>query len=48
LILNAAGDARVFGSGLLAGNAVHEECERVAALIDPTFSINAMWTTAGG
>src|SRR5882724_214029 len=30
------------GSGLLAGNAVHEECERVAALINPTFSINAI------
>jgi len=30
------------GSGLLAGNAVHEECERVASLIDPMFSINAI------
>jgi nickel-dependent lactate racemase len=30
------------GPGLLVGNAVHEECERVAALIDPTFSINAI------
>jgi nickel-dependent lactate racemase len=30
------------GAGLLDGNAVHEECERVAALIDPVFSINAM------
>ncbi|MDX6531444.1 MAG: lactate racemase [Blastocatellia bacterium] len=29
-------------AGLLDGNAVHEECERVAALIDPVFSINAM------
>jgi nickel-dependent lactate racemase len=39
LILNAAGGV---GAGLLDGNAVHEECERVAALIDPVFSINAM------
>ena len=30
------------GSGLLNGNAVSEECERVAALIDPAFSINAI------
>jgi nickel-dependent lactate racemase len=27
---------------LLAGNAVSEECERVAALIDPAFAINAI------
>jgi nickel-dependent lactate racemase len=30
------------GSGLLNGNAVSEACERVAALIDPAFSINAI------
>ena len=30
------------GTGLLAGNAVHEECERVAQLIDPSFSINSV------
>jgi lactate racemase len=30
------------GSGMLEGNAVHEECERVAALISPAFSINAI------
>jgi nickel-dependent lactate racemase len=30
------------GSGLLTGNAVSEECERVAALIDPAFLINAI------
>lgn len=30
------------GIGMLEGNAVHEECERVAALIRPTFSINAI------
>ena len=28
------------GTGLLDGNAVHEECERIAELINPTFSIN--------
>lgn len=30
------------GTGLLDGNAVHEECERVAALIAPAFSINTI------
>jgi lactate racemase len=30
------------GSGLLNANAVSEVCERVAALIDPAFSINAI------
>jgi len=30
------------GTGLLDGNAVNQECERVAAIIDPMFSINAM------
>jgi len=30
------------GAGRLNGNAVHEECERVAAMIDPAFSINAI------
>lgn len=30
------------GIGMLEGNAVHEECERVAALIGPAFSINAI------
>ncbi len=30
------------GSGLLNGNAVSEACERVATLIDPAFSINAI------
>ena len=28
------------GIGMLEGNAVHEECERIAALIGPAFSIN--------
>lgn len=30
------------GAGLLKGNAVSDECERVAAMIDPAFSINAI------
>ena len=30
------------GSGLLAGNAVHEECERIAALIKPSFGVNSI------
>src|SRR5687767_1402322 len=27
---------------MLDGNAIHEECERVTALIDPAFSINTV------
>src|SRR5436305_15063306 len=30
------------GAGLLDGNAVSDECERVAAMIEPAFSINAI------
>jgi lactate racemase len=30
------------GTGWLDGNAVNEECERIAAMIDPAFSINAI------
>jgi nickel-dependent lactate racemase len=30
------------GTALLDGNAVHEECERVAQLIDPCFGINSV------
>src|SRR5712692_5907446 len=30
------------GAGLLDGNAVSEECERVAAMIDPAFIVNAI------
>lgn len=30
------------GTGLLDGNAVNEECERIAAMIEPVFSINAI------
>lgn len=30
------------GTGLLDGNAVHEECERIAAMIKPRFCINSV------
>jgi nickel-dependent lactate racemase len=30
------------GTGLLDGNAVHEECERIAALVEPAFGVNAI------
>lgn len=30
------------GTGLLEGNAVHEECERIAAMVKPTFAINTV------
>jgi nickel-dependent lactate racemase len=30
------------GTGLLDGNAVHEECERVAAMIAPCFAVNSV------
>jgi lactate racemase len=36
------GRRRGVGTGLLDGNAVNEECERVAAMIDPAFSINSI------
>jgi nickel-dependent lactate racemase len=37
------GDRRAgVGTGKLDGNAVNEECERVAALIEPRFSVNAV------
>jgi lactate racemase len=35
------------GTGLLDGNAVSEECERVAATIDPAFSISAIVNESG-
>jgi lactate racemase len=35
------------GTGLLAGNAVHEECERIAQLISPSFSINTVVNESG-
>lgn len=30
------------GTGMLGGNAVSEECERVAAIVNPTFAVNAI------
>jgi lactate racemase len=36
------GRKRGVGTGLLDGNAVHEECERVAQLVDPVFGINTI------
>lgn len=30
------------GTGLLDGNAVHEECERIASLVSPAFGINTI------
>lgn len=30
------------GTGLLDGNAVHEQCEQIASLIEPRFSINSV------
>jgi nickel-dependent lactate racemase len=30
------------GTGLLDGNAVHEACDRIAALIDPAFGVNTI------
>lgn len=35
------------GTGILRGNAVSEECERVAALMHPAFAINAIVSSAG-
>jgi nickel-dependent lactate racemase len=35
------------GTGRLDGNAVNEECERVAALIEPRFSVNAVVDNRG-
>ena len=35
------------GIGLLDGNAVHQECERVAALVEPRFSINSVVDARG-
>jgi lactate racemase len=36
------GRRRGVGTGLLAGNAVHEECERIAELVRPSFLINTV------
>lgn len=42
LDLDRGGRRKGVATGLLKGNAVNEECERVAALIDPTFAINSI------
>ena len=42
LDLEKGGRRAGVGTGLLQGNAVHEECERVAELINPAFGINAV------
>ena len=42
LNFETGGRRAAVGTGLLDGNAVHEECERVAALIAPSFSINSI------
>lgn len=37
------GDRKVgVGTGLLVGNAVHEECDRIAAMVNPALSINTI------
>jgi nickel-dependent lactate racemase len=35
------------GTGLLEGNAIHEECERIAALVAPSFLINTVTDERG-
>ncbi|MDT5123157.1 MAG: lactate racemase [Acidobacteriota bacterium] len=47
LDLERGGRRAGVGTGLLEGNAVHEECERVAALIAPSFLINAVTDERG-
>jgi nickel-dependent lactate racemase len=42
LDFETAGRRAGVGTGKLDGNAVNEECERVAALIEPRFSVNAV------
>jgi nickel-dependent lactate racemase len=42
LDFEAGGRRSGVGTGLLDGNAVHEECERVASLIKPSFCINSV------
>lgn len=42
LDLKRGGRRRGVAPGLLDGNAVNEECERIAAMIDPAFAINAI------
>jgi nickel-dependent lactate racemase len=42
LDFESGGRRRGVGTGLLDGNAVHEECDRIADLINPSFSINSV------
>ena len=42
LDFDRGGRQKGVGTGLLDGNAVHEECEQVAALVNPAFSINTI------
>lgn len=42
LDLKKGGRRAGVGTGMLQGNAVHEECERIAELISPAFGINAV------
>ena len=42
LDFNLGGRKAGVGTGLLKGNAVHEECDRVAAMIEPAFGINTI------
>jgi nickel-dependent lactate racemase len=42
LDLEAGGRRKGVGTGLLDGNAVHLECERVAEMIKPSFLVNAI------
>src|SRR6267154_1853199 len=47
LDFDRGGRRAAVGSGLLEGNDVNEECERIAAMIDPVFSINAIMDDRG-
>jgi nickel-dependent lactate racemase len=42
LDFEAGGRRAGVGTGLLEGNAVHEACERIAALVDPAFGVNTI------
>ena len=42
LDFDTGGRKRGVGTALLDGNAVHEECERIAQLVNPAFGINAI------
>lgn len=42
LDFEAGGRKTGVGTGLLAGNAFHEECDRIAAIVNPAFGINTI------